>query len=206
MQYIEIKKLLKNDPLISLKELHKINANFDRRRLHEWQKKDYIKKITKGFYIFTDIDLNENITFNIANKIYAPSYISLETALNYYGIIPESTYLVTSISTRKTYNFQTNLVSFSYNTIKPQAFFGYFINKNNNNFKMAYPEKAILDYLYLHPNIKEISDFDSLRFNKEVITNILNKSKFTEYLNKFSNKSLNIRAKIFMDFLKLWST
>ena len=203
MQYVEIKKLLKNDPLISLNELRKIDEHFDRRRLNEWQKKDYIKKITKGFYIFTDIDLNENITFNIANKIYAPSYISLETALNYYGIIPESTYLVTSISTRKTYNFQTNLVSFSYNTIKPQAFFGYFINKNNNNFKMAYPEKAILDYLYLHPNIKEISDFDSLRFNKEVITNILNKSKFTEYLNKFSNKSLNIRAKIFMDFLKL---
>ena len=41
----------------------------------------------------------------VANKIYSPSYISLETALSYYGLIPESVYALTSVSTRKTISF-----------------------------------------------------------------------------------------------------
>jgi len=98
-------------------------------------KKGYIKKIIKGYYIFSDSELNDNVLFEIANRIYVPSYISYEMALSYYNLIPESVYDITSVSTRRTYNFNTLIASFSYRTIKPCLFFGYNIVNYNNKIK-----------------------------------------------------------------------
>ncbi len=90
MQFIEFKEKLKNYIVFSLQDIKKIDKNFYRSRLNEWQDKGYIKKIRRSYYIFDDLNLNEAILFLIANKIYSPSYISFEMALSYYGLIPEA--------------------------------------------------------------------------------------------------------------------
>ena len=84
MQYLELEKSFKDFTVFSLTDIKRIHAGFHRRRLNEWQEKGYIKKIIKGYYISSDLEISENILFEIANRIYRPSYISLETALSYY--------------------------------------------------------------------------------------------------------------------------
>ena len=136
MQYIELKESLKEFTIFSLADIERIDSNFYRRRLNEWQDKGYIKKIIKGYYIFSDLELSENILFEIANRIYSPSYISFEMALSYYHLIPESVYGITSASTRRTYKFKTPIAEFSYRTIKHNLFFGYnLINYGHKCFK-----------------------------------------------------------------------
>lgn len=89
MQYIELKEALKGFTVFSLMDIKKVDSSFFRARLNEWQDKGYIKKVIKGYYIFSDIELSENVLFDIANRIYSPSYVSFEMALSYYHLIPE---------------------------------------------------------------------------------------------------------------------
>ncbi len=176
MQYIQLKTLLAKFVIFSLTDIKKIYPEFHRRRLNEWQDKGYIKKIIKGYYVFTDLSLNENTFFYITNKIYNPSYVSLEMALSYYNLIPEGVYKITSVSPRRTYNFKTEIAEFSYRALNPGIFFGYELVKYNDKcYKIATIEKALLDYFYLNANLNEESDFRSLRFNKEVFLKKINK-------------------------------
>lgn len=189
----------RNNILISLNDIKKEFPKFYKHRLVEWQKQGYIKKIIRGFYILSDLKINEQISCYIANKIYEPSYISLETALRYYNIIPEQTFSVTSIATLKTKKFKTSADIFSYKNINPQLFFGYeFITYNNVVFKLADLEKTILDYFYFHRHIKTEKDFIELRFNLEILKQDLDKNKINRYLLKYSNKSF---IKIINNFL-----
>ncbi len=203
MKYVELKDSLKEFTVFSLSDIERIDSSFHRRRLNEWQDKGYIKKIIKGYYIFSDLELNENILFEIANRIYSPSYVSLEMVLSYYHLIPESVYAVTSVSTRRTYNFTTPIAEFSYRSIKPDLFFGYnLVNYNDKHFKIASIEKVILDYFYLHSDIKTKSDFASLRINKDVFIKQVGEEKLHSLLEKFAQKTLRKRILAFWEFMK----
>lgn len=109
MKFLELKNELKDFPIFSLNEIRNIDPNFYRSRLNEWQDKGYIKKVIRGYYIFSDLQPREENLYKIANRIYLPSYVSLESALSYYHLIPESVYGITSISTRRTNSFKTSI-------------------------------------------------------------------------------------------------
>ena len=117
--------------VFSLSDIRKVDPEFYRPRLNEWQAKGYIKKLRRGYYMFADLALNEQALFFIANRLYVPSYVSFEMALSYYGLIPEGVYLVTSVSTKKTSTFKTPIAQFLYKTMKPSLFFGYQLEKYN---------------------------------------------------------------------------
>ncbi|PIU18755.1 MAG: hypothetical protein COT16_01245 [Elusimicrobia bacterium CG08_land_8_20_14_0_20_44_26] len=203
MKYVELKEGLKDFTLFSLNDIRLLDEQFHRRRLNEWQKKNYIKKIVRGYYVFSDLKMDENVLFEIANKIYSPSYISLEMAFSYYGLIPESVYEVTSISTRKTYSFKTPVAKFSFKSIKPDFFWGYEIKRyGTKTFKIAEPEKAVLDYFYFNSGIATRREFESMRFNNEVFSRLVNLKKFLLYLNRFHQKALQKRVGLFLEFMK----
>jgi len=203
MKYLELKSELKDFTIFSLNEIRNIEPDFYRRRLNEWQDKDYIKKIIRGYYIFSDLKLSEEILFKIANRIYSPSYVSLESALSYYHLIPESVYGITSISTRKTYHFRTSIGEFIYRSLKPSLFFGYDLIKFHEKYsKMASIEKALLDYFYLHSDIETEQDFESLRINKEMFFEKMNEEKLMNFLEKFNQKKLTGRINHFWSYIK----
>jgi len=203
MKYLELKSELRDFTIFSLNEIRNIEPGFHRRRLNEWQDKGYIKKVIRGYYIFSDCQLSEEILFKIANRIYLPSYISLESALSYYHLIPESIYGITSISTRKTYHFRTSIGEFIYRTLKPPLFFGYDLIKFQEKYlKMASIEKALLDYFYLHSDIETEQDFDSLRINKEMFFEKMNEEKLQNFLEKFNQKKLTGRINHFWSYIK----
>ena len=107
MQYIDLKTELKDFIVFSINGIEKIDPSFHNQRLSEWQKKGYIKKIRQGYYVFSDLQIDEKTLFLIANKIYAPSYVSLEMSLSWHNLIPEAVYGITCVTSRKTANFQT---------------------------------------------------------------------------------------------------
>lgn len=199
MNFVHFKNSLRDFPVFSIADIRAAYGGFDHRRLSEWQKKGYIKKIIKGYYFFSDVDINENRLAAIANKIYKPSYISLETALSHYRLIPESVYMTTSVSTRRTYRFATPLAMFSYRKIKPALFFGYSLMADR--IKMAFMEKAILDFLYLNPLVRSEDDFLSLRLNREEILSQMQMERLMNYVQRFNQKRLANTAERFLSWV-----
>lgn len=203
MRYNQFKGQLKNFVVFSLTDIRKIVPKFYRRRLNEWQDKDYIKKLRRGYYMFTDTQLDEEQLFLIANKLYAPSYVSLEMALSYYGLIPEGVYSITSVASRKTVKFRTPVGEFSYRNLKPQLFFGYSLQvAGKQQYKLAEMEKAVLDYLYLNPKSTRRADLEEWRFEGREFLARVDLNKFNRYIKIFNNPSLERRVKQFINFIK----
>lgn len=87
--------------------------------------------------------------FLVANKIYQPSYLSLETALSFYGVMPEAVYSLISITTKPTRRFTVLGKEFLYKSLKNKAFFGYRVESIlGEEIFIATPEKALADYFY----------------------------------------------------------
>lgn len=200
MNFIQFKSSLKDFPIFSLTDIRAVDPKFDRRRLSEWQNKEYISKVSKGLYIFNDFDVTEDILFRIANKLYRPSYISLESALSYYQLIPEITYGVTSVSTRRTYRFDTPVTHFAYRSIARHLFFGYVVIDNTT--KLATLEKALLDFFYLNHTIDGPEAFASLRFDHEAFFEQMDEDSLNSKLRRFETVALTKRIRRFMEWIR----
>ena len=183
--------------------IHQINSKFpgmDKNNLSRWVKQGKLIKLRNGFYSFPEY-MNENGSqMYIANRIYKPSYASLHTALSFYGIIPEGIINVTSITTLKTAEFENGFGIFSYKTIQPKLFFGYQQKPylRNMTFLLAEPEKAILDLLYIYPFYNSHKEIEELRFDNDVINEVVSPVKLIEYAEMFDNNALTSRVRILM--------
>lgn len=204
MRFIDLRTQFKNVDIIDIRNVLNYFGPVDRRRFYEWQKKNYIKKIANNYYIFSDLNINDAILRIIANKIYAPSYIGLESALSYYNLIPEAVFKVISISTRKTKTFETDLAHFHYNSIQKNLFWGYNLKNNYNySFFISDPEKTILDYLYFKPHLSHEYDFIELRINKEEFKKQINIQKLKTYLGLFTNRRFHKSIYMLMEILNV---
>lgn len=189
MNYIEFRDYFRDYAVIGMSDIYAVAPGFDNRRLYEWSKKGYIQRVINGFYIFSDRQLTEALLFRIANRIYRHSYVSFETALSYYNLIPEQIFMITSVSTRKTKTFDTGIGRFSYKNIKNEIYLGYdIVLDEHGTFFIASPEKALLDYLYLNAEIDDRDDIAGLRINHEVYRDIINQDKLMALADNIDNK------------------
>ncbi|MBP7168533.1 MAG: hypothetical protein KBB64_12805 [Bacteroidia bacterium] len=189
--YQLFRKTFEEFPVITLADIRMSFPDFDTKNLINWQRKEYLIKLRNGYYIFSDRKINEHLLSQVANKLYEPSYVSLESALSFYGFIPEGVYSIQSVSTRKTNAFTTPVGTFHYYTIKNSFYFGYrLINENSEHpIRMASPEKAMLDFLYLRPDINDIPSIEALRWNRDELANI-DSATLEEYLLIFKSPTL----------------
>ena len=149
--------------------------------IHRLKKEGYIISLKRGLYKLSDEYVSD---LYLANKLYEPSYISLEFALSYHRVIPETVYEITSVTTKTTRRFQVLGKTFSYRHVKKEAFTGYSIRQQGeSSFSIADPEKAFVDlnYFKLINKQKPLS-----RFNKERV----NTSKALRYTKLFNNNKL----------------
>ncbi|MCC6643607.1 hypothetical protein IT411_02560 [Candidatus Peregrinibacteria bacterium] len=203
MRFIDFQNQFSIYPIFSLQDVRKVFSDFSYRQLDRWEKKGYLKKVKRGFYCFGTQIVDQNFLFYTANKIYAPSYVSLEIALKYYGLIPEEIFQITSVGTKKATNFETAVGNFSYRRIKPSLYFGYrLIDFGQQKMLLAESEKAVLDYLYVHPNLKTSADFEGMRINVDEFRTGINIDKFQQYLKNFNNKQLSKRANVFLTTIR----
>jgi len=144
--------------------------------LQRQEKKGVIKRIVAGKYLVEGAPVND---FLLANAAILPSYVSLESALNFYGILPQFPYTITSITLGRNASFALNGKSFEYFHLSPDLFWGYIKNKD---FLIAAPEKAILDTLYFCFKDLRKTNLDEWDFSS------VNKNVLKKYLTLFSLK------------------
>ena len=148
--------------------------------------KDLFIKLRNGLYA---LRLDSPSEMEIANRLLVPSYISFEYALSRYGIIPESSYSVTSATTKLTREFTAQGKAYEYNRIKAVAYRGYRTEKQGHvTVLIAEPEKALADYLYF-------VDLKLKKLNDRLRTRHLKRSQVLRYASLFGRASLRALAK-----------
>ena len=128
------------------------------------EKNGYIIRLKRGLYVVNPEYSGKTLSSElIANHLYAPSYISMSTALRYYGLIPEAVYVHQSMTVKHSRSFQTPIGSYDYKYISREAFSVgvQSINKGDYAFLMASPEKALCDLIANSPKV-------NLRYMKDV--------------------------------------
>lgn len=160
-------------------------------QLSLWQRRGYIEKLKRGIYIFTARKKGlgpEEISF----LMYEPSYLSLEFALSFYGLIPEMVYTLTAVTSRNTKKINNSSGNFTYRHVKQELFFGYKPRETKNGkYLFATPEKALLDYFYLNQHtLKSQDDIKELRINCEIFSKLVNKKQMQDYLHIYNSQVL----------------
>ena len=171
--------------------------DFDRNNLTRWCRKGRLVKLRNQYYAFPEYRSIPDFSRYVANRIYAPSYISLHSALSFYGMIPEEVVQVTSVTTLKTARFQNDFGTFHYQNVKETLYFGYEIKAlpNGRGILFATPEKALLDLLYLNPYYKTEQDMEDLRLDEDFMQNEFNQTRCADYLTRIGSMALEQRIR-----------
>lgn len=115
-------------------------------------KKGEIVRLKKGWYVVSCLVTDKPYCLgSIANNLHGPSYVSLETALAYYGLIPEAVYATLSVTTKRKKQLKNEIGRFEYYTIPPALYpigIDFLIESDCCSYLIASPEKAICDVLY----------------------------------------------------------
>lgn len=177
-------------------QVRAIYPTFNRSNYIQWQHNGYIVSLRKGWYAFADYLQQPDYARYFAGKIYAPSYISLHTALSFYGIIPEQVVEITSVTTRKTASFSNDFATYSYQTMRANLFWGYqsMTLTDGKVYMMATPEKALLDLLYLYPQYQTEADMIDLRIDEDWLATELDHNHLQDYLLRMARPSLAQRV------------
>lgn len=203
MRYLDFRDRLEKMPVFNLNDIRKIDPGFHKPQLSYWQERGWVKLIAGGYYALGNTVIDSAIMNFLANRIVQPSYISMESALSYYHIIPERVYGVTSVTSKKTSQFESRWGIFSYRSIKSSLMFGYTIVRPNRDmvFLIASLEKTILDYLYLNAHINKVEDFEGLRWDREALSLLKQNPTFKSYLKRFNKHALESRVEEMMRYL-----
>lgn len=154
------------------------------KKLGRLTQKKIITRIIKGKYLF---NLNPPDDFVLANFLYQPSYISLESALSLHGIITGFPHAITSVTPKKTKIYSIFGKEYKYTHLAPKWFWGY---EKKETFLMAGSEKAVVDYLYLAfkgLRSPETDEFDFSVINRKVLGNYLKRiadGRFLRFIKK----------------------
>ena len=142
-----------------------------RTSLYRFKKAGKVLELRRGVYTFPERYRKVPLAATaVAGTLYQPSYLSLLWALSFYGTIPEKTVVYTSITTRPTKRFENDWGSFSYRSVKPALFSGFVLETvMGSNIRIATPEKALLDLLYLEEGEWTEARFESMRFESGTI-------------------------------------
>ncbi|HID90092.1 MAG TPA: hypothetical protein EYP52_10370 [Anaerolineae bacterium] len=131
-----------------------VDPNDVRRQLSRWVKAGRLYQLRRGLYVLAPpFQKVRSHPFVIANRMVRGSYVSLQSALAYYGLIPEVVPVVTSVTTARPGRWETPLGTYEFRHLKVELFFGYRrveVSPGQRAF-VATPEKALLDLVYLHP-------------------------------------------------------
>ena len=131
---------------LELERLLGVSAIAARFLVHRYAKRGALLKLRNGLYCLVDHPPSD---LALANRLYAPSYLSFEFALAYHHLIPETTYVLTSATSRPTRILSAVGKTFEYHRLKMTAFTGYApIKIGADTVFLATPEKALVDTCY----------------------------------------------------------
>jgi len=160
-----------------------------------------IVRIHRGLYCLGAKYLQHKVDpLILAQRIYGPSYISLETALSYHNWIPEGVYAITSTSLDRSREFDTPLGHFSFTRVPQKTFYTEATRVENEsaggNFLLASPLKALADYVYVHKcnwdSVRPV--VESLRVDESSLAS-LNPSSFETLIGNYPSRRVRLFLK-----------
>ena len=136
------------------------------KQLSRWVKSGKLIQLRRGLYVLSEpYRKTQPHPFYLANKLQRGSYVSLQSALEYYGLIPEYVPAVTSVTIRRSQTLATPLGDFIFRHVKKE-FFSDYVQIDMGGEQLAFvatPEKSLLDLLYLTPGSDNPSYLRELR-------------------------------------------
>lgn len=195
MNFIQFRNRFLSLACFTTNQVYATYPEFNRNNLVHWVRRGYLIRLRQGYYAFPEYKESTDFTLYFANTIYKPSYISLHTALSFYGIIPESVPGITSVTTLKTITFSNDFGDYSYKNIRPELMFGYDLREmeGGRRIMFATPEKAIIDLLYLYPFYNTERDLEDLRLDESYMEDDFNAKRLTEFSDRIGSKALSKR-------------
>ncbi|MEX0891388.1 MAG: hypothetical protein WEB88_04400 [Gemmatimonadota bacterium] len=139
-----------------------------RRQLSRWKAAGKVVQLRRNLYaLASPWRRAEPHPFLVANELHGPSYVSLQSALAHYGMIPESVPVTTSVTTGRPIQISTPFGLYAYRHLRRDAFFGYRQTPvfRNQESLVATPAKALLDLSYLTPGGASMAHLKSLRLD-----------------------------------------
>lgn len=196
MNWIKFKSKMFELGCFNVNQVYGWQKGFDRNNFSRWTQKGYLVRLRQGLYTFPEYKNTPGMAMYFAGQMYKPSYISLHSALSFYGVIPEAIMQITSVSSLKTAFFKNSFGEYSYKSVRPDLMFGYEPQSVCDGWPTYYAhlEKAILDLLYLYPFYNTETELVNLRFDKAVLNEDLDVERFNAYAEQFRSKALDKRV------------
>jgi predicted transcriptional regulator of viral defense system len=203
MIFDDLLNLIQDDPVFESSILFAgdVDPKAIRVQLSRWVKSGKIVQLRRGLYALAPpYQKIKPHPFFIANRLQKASYISLQTALSYYNLIPEFVQTVTSVSTGRTEQLSTPLGSFSFRHIKTEFFFGYkTVDLPNQLVFIAEAEKAILDMVYLQAGGDNPAFLEELRLQH---LNFLDVKKLQDFAQRFNSPKMTRASQIILTLIE----
>ena len=134
------------------------NYSFPRNKIAGLEQEGKLIRLKRGLYVVSPDVSKQLLSIEmIANHIYGPSYVSKESALRYYGLIPEQVYTVCSMTSNRSKKFENPIGNFDYITVDEKYYpIGIIqqISENRYTFLIASPEKALCDMITSTPRLR----------------------------------------------------
>lgn len=165
-------------------------------QLHQWKKNGDIVTLKRGLFMFSDYSVLGHEA-EIARGLYSPGCFSLQQVLSLHGIIPETAFGYTLVTTKATRHFQTPIGHFYYHKIKKEAFTGF-----DAKTLMAEKEKALVDYFYFYGKDFETTDSFWEESRLEASATKVNFRKVFRYAKLFNSKKLETLLHNFYSYAK----
>lgn len=170
MEFSELVTIIQDEPVFDTGLLLAGDANPReiRRQLSRWKQTGKIYQLRRGLYCLAPpFQKVKPHPFLVANRLIPASYVSLQSALAYYGMIPEHVPVTTSVTAARPAHWETPLGIFDFRRIQVKFFNGYRLvdlGEKQQAF-IASPEKALLDLVYLTPGGDTLDYLSELRLN-----------------------------------------
>ncbi|MBA4384374.1 MAG: hypothetical protein C0410_06535 [Anaerolinea sp.] len=196
MEFNSVLKLIGDDPVFesSLLLAGNINPQIVHLQLSRWVNSGRIYQLRRGLYsIAPPYQKIKPHPFLVANYLQKASYVSLQSALSYYGLIPEVVNITTSVSTGRPERLETPLGIYNFRHLKTDLLFGYHMtNLGDQSALVASPEKALLDLIYLQSGGSSTAYLNELRLQN---TEQLNLELLENQSEKFGTPKMLNAAK-----------
>jgi predicted transcriptional regulator of viral defense system len=170
MEFSELVEIVRDEPVFDTGLLlaGEAKPREVRRQLSRWRRAGKIYQLRRGLYCLAPpFQKVKPHPFLVANRLLLASYVSLQSALAYYGMIPEFVPLTTSVTTRRPAHWETPLGVFDFRHVQVDFFDGYHLvdlGERQQAF-IARPEKTLLDLVYLEPGGDGIDFLSELRLS-----------------------------------------
>lgn len=205
MNYLQFYHQWERQGCFSINEIMAWCPDFDRSNLTRWVANKQLLRLRQGWYAVPEVLGRTDFARVVAERIYRPSYLSLHTALSIYGMIPEAVVQYTCVTTLKTARFDNALGQYAYYNVKPELMFGYkpVSTPDGRCYLLAFPEKALLDLLYLNPFYNTKNELEQLRLDDAFMADELDRHRLADYQQRIGSKALNQRVKMLLELYPL---